>query len=309
MKKVLVIAAVTVLAAAAWAPPPQYKVVATFDSNFNYPFDGAIAPNGNVYIAEEMGCRIQYFTPTGSFLGSWGRYGTGRGEFNGICGICVVPNGNVYATDLVNCRVQYFNATGSYLGSWGSTGYGNGQFYWPYGIAHGPNGNVYVVDTYNQRIQYFTPTGTFLGKWGSWGKANGSFDYPFHVAVRPNGDVYVTDWYNNRVQYFNSTGSFGGKWDVGRPCGLDVAADGTVFVGNCRTYWVEYYTAAGSPLGSFGGFGSGLGSFNAPAGIAVTSDLRRVYVVDNRNQRIQYFDQTNPAVVPTSLGKVKALFR
>jgi DNA-binding beta-propeller fold protein YncE len=72
---------------------------------------------------------------------------------------------------------------------------------------------------------------------------------------------------------------------------------------------VEYYTAAGSFLDSFGGYGSGLGSFNTPGGIAVTSDAKRVYVADDLNDRIQYFDQTNPAVVPASLGKVKALFR
>jgi DNA-binding beta-propeller fold protein YncE len=211
---------------------------------------------------------------------------------------------------MLNHRVQYFNATGSFLGSWGSEGYGNGQFRGPFGIARGPNGNVYVAESWNDRIQYFTSTGSFRGKWGTPGSGNGQFNRPGHVAVHRNGDVYVADYNNNRVQYFNSTGSFCGKWDVGGyPEGLDVATDGTTFVGCYITQCVEYYTAVGSFLGSFGEFGRGLGSFDRPNGIAVTSDLRRVYVADFINYRIQYFDQTNPAVVPASLGKVKALFR
>ena len=211
-----------------------------------------------------------------------------------------------------NYRVQYFNATGSFLGSWGARGTGDGQFDEPAGIARGPNGYIYVADNQNHRIQYFTSAGSFLGKWGSRGSGNGEFDRPYHVAVAANGDVYVADYGNERVQYFNSTGSFRDKWAVGvggRPQGLDLATGGTVFVGCSITHRVEYYTAGGSFLGSFGRFGRGLGAFDIPAGIAVTPDAKRVYVVDCRNSRIQYFDQANPAVAPASLGRVKALFR
>jgi len=310
MKRFLNTAVATALAAAAWASPPQYKFKDLWRNSFLFPFDGAIAPNGNVYVADQGNHRVQYFTSTGSFLGSWGGYGSGPGSFNLAIGVCVVPNANVYVTDLHNCRVQYFNAAGSYLGQWGKEGSGNGEFSSPIGIARGPNSYIYVTDTNNDRVQYFTSSGSFLGKWGSLGTGNGQFNKPFHIAVAPNANVYVADRDNFRVQYFNSTGSFRDKWAVGGyPEGLDVATDSTVFVGCYLTQCVEYYAAAGSFLGSFGGFGSGLGSFNLPGGIAVTSDAKRVYVVDSLNHRVQYFDQTNPAVVPESLGRVKALFR
>jgi hypothetical protein len=35
----------------------------------------------------------------------------------------------------------------------------------------------------------------------------------------------------------------------------------------------------------------------------------RLYVVDSYNYRVQYFRDTTSAVAPTSLGKVKAVFR
>jgi hypothetical protein len=34
-----------------------------------------------------------------------------------------------------------------------------------------------------------------------------------------------------------------------------------------------------------------------------------VYVADWGNDRVQYFNRNEPAVVPASLGRVKALFR
>jgi DNA-binding beta-propeller fold protein YncE len=110
MKRVLIIAVAATFAAAAWASPPQYKVVKEWRSGFKYPWDGAISPNGNVYIADQGNHRIQYFTPTGSFLGSWGGYGSGPGEFNGPIGIDVSLSGTrVYVADYSNQRIQYFN--------------------------------------------------------------------------------------------------------------------------------------------------------------------------------------------------------
>jgi hypothetical protein len=35
----------------------------------------------------------------------------------------------------------------------------------------------------------------------------------------------------------------------------------------------------------------------------------RLYVADNDNRRVQYFNRNAPAVAPTSLGRVKAPFR
>ncbi len=44
-------------------------------------------------------------------------------------------------------------------------------------------------------------------------------------------------------------------------------------------------------------------------GVAVSSTGARVYVADSLNNRVQYFKDTEYAVTPTSLGRVKALFK
>ncbi|HUV87646.1 MAG TPA: hypothetical protein VMX79_11110 [bacterium] len=140
----------------------------------------------------------------------------------------------------------------------------------PLKIAFALNGNVYVADSDNDRVQYFTPGGSFLGKWGSLGSGDGQFDDPSGVTYGPGGIVYVADARNHRVQYFTPVGSFLGKW---------------------------------------GSLGTGNGQFNRPTAVRVTANGARVYVADYRNHRIQYFRESLPMVVPSSVGRIKALFR
>jgi DNA-binding beta-propeller fold protein YncE len=82
-----------------------------------------------------------------------------------------------------------------------------------------------------------------------------------------------------------------------------------VFVANTYNHSVDYFTSTGSFLGRFGGVGEGPGQFVLDHGVAVSPSDTRVYVTDFLNARVQYFDESGTAVVPSSLGRVKALFR
>ena len=73
---------------------------------------------------------------------------------------------------------------------------------------------------------------------------------PEGIAIDPSSsNIYVADTATNRIQVFSSNGTFISKW---------------------------------------GGYGSGNGTFNQPAGIAIDQE-GNVYVADTANNRIQVF--------------------
>jgi hypothetical protein len=102
---------------------------------------------------------MQYFTLTGSFLGKWGKEGSGPGEFKDPYGIGRGPLNVYYVADSENDRVQYFTATGSYLGQFGKKGTGNGEFDNPGSVVGNTKSwRLYVGDDGNSRVQYFKYT-------------------------------------------------------------------------------------------------------------------------------------------------------
>jgi WD40 repeat protein len=83
--------------------------------------DMAIAPSGDVYIADDYNGRILRYSRSGAPLGSWGNRGTGEGQFDLASGIAVDGAGNIYVSDFGNNRVQKFGPDGTFKVSWGGS--------------------------------------------------------------------------------------------------------------------------------------------------------------------------------------------
>ena len=86
--RVLLATAVVALAVAAPASAApldfigKWGTFGTAPGSFKGPNGVATAPNGDVYVADTGGDRIQRFSPTGEFLGAWGSHGTAPGQFD-----------------------------------------------------------------------------------------------------------------------------------------------------------------------------------------------------------------------------------
>ena len=226
------------------------------------PQDMALAPasdgkTGIVYVinrgAEELGQRISRVTLDHQFLGQFGAFGRGDGQFVWPRAITLDGDNNVFATDDFLNRVSVFDAEGAFISSWGEAGSGEGQLNGAAGIAFDGDGNVVVVDSMNHRVQRFTRNGEYLGGFGSHGGGDGQFDMPWGLTIDADGSIYVADWRNNRVQKFDADGnlllkfeaSISGVGALEGPTGVAVDSEGDVYVTDWGAHLLQVYASDG----------------------------------------------------------------
>jgi DNA-binding beta-propeller fold protein YncE len=146
--------------------------------DFDHPDALAIAPGGDVYVADTGNDRVVELSPTGAVLEVWGSKGTADGRFHSPVGVAVDGAGNVYVLDSENNRVQEFDSSGRFLAKWGVRGDGVGELSEPAAIAVDCAGDVYVADTDNNRVERFD----MVSPIGSGCLAPGTWPPPLNVA-------------------------------------------------------------------------------------------------------------------------------
>jgi streptogramin lyase len=113
------------------------------NDTFNRPSAVVTAPNGDIYVADGHGggsnARIVKFSKDGKFIRTWGRKGTGPGEFGELHAIAMDSSGRVFVGDRGNNRIQIFDQDGRFLAEWR-------QFGRPSAIYIDANDTLYVAD-------------------------------------------------------------------------------------------------------------------------------------------------------------------
>ena len=110
---------------------------------FYQPNDVVIAPNGDIFVAEGHG-GAQLAHPEvhkdGKFIKSWGKNGTGPGEFDQPHALAFDSKGRLFVGDRGNNRIQIFDQDGKFIEEWK-------QFSRPSGIYIDKNDMLYVADS------------------------------------------------------------------------------------------------------------------------------------------------------------------
>jgi len=111
---------------------------------FYSPSDVAVAPNGDIFVADghdpPSNMRIMKFNKEGKFIKTWGKPGTAPGEFNGPHALAFDSRGRLFVGDRTNNRIQIFDQDGKFLDQWT-------QFSRPSGIFIDKNDVIYVSDS------------------------------------------------------------------------------------------------------------------------------------------------------------------
>ncbi|RLC81280.1 MAG: hypothetical protein DRI61_04165 [Chloroflexi bacterium] len=162
----------------------------------------AIDAEGNLYVTDTGNKRVQKFSPKGKFLGQWGGFGTGDGQFDEPVGIAIDKDGNIYVADTWNRRIQKFDRDFNYLAQWPILGWeSQSVLNKPY-LAVDNQGRIYATDPEFYRVLVFDSSGKFLFTFGQYGTDAASFNLPIGIAADAEGNIYVADSANCRILKF-----------------------------------------------------------------------------------------------------------
>jgi DNA-binding beta-propeller fold protein YncE len=119
---------------------------------FQYPFMGAIGNEGDLLIAEAIGCRVQVLTREHRWAGSIGTWGIELGQFHRPKGIATDKAGLIYVSDSTMNVVQVFDPRGRVRGV--LTDAQGRPFYFkhPMGLTFDAQGRLYVVELAANRV-------------------------------------------------------------------------------------------------------------------------------------------------------------
>ena len=163
---------------------------------------------------------------------SFGKTGTGDGEFKGPEGIFLNDEGHVIVVEYNNSRIQVLDKDGKFMFKFGDND--PGDLYGPSACIYHKNKFI-VSDSENHCLKVFDKSGKFLYKIGEKGEADGQFSSPWGLCVKKYGDhqnLLVCDRNNGRIQQFTMEGRFIGKTIVklGDPKAIATTPDGRILV-------------------------------------------------------------------------------
>ena len=164
---------------------------------FNAPSDVAIAPNGDIFVADGHGgktnARIVKFSRDGRFIKAWGQRGTGPGEFDTPHGLAFDSQGRLFVVDRTQQRIQIFSQDGQVLGEWK-------QFGRLSGIHIDKNDIIYIADQQSGIRIGSAKDGTLIGVIP--GPDGGGISVAEAVTTDAEGNVFAAEVSSQTVKKY-----------------------------------------------------------------------------------------------------------
>jgi sugar lactone lactonase YvrE len=219
------------LTAPYWREEPDNPNAEPAVGGFLEPTDIAWDSAGNIYVSDGYRhSRVAKYDKDGNWLGTFGKRGTGPGEFWTVHNIQVDANDHIWVADRSNGRIQIFDTDGRFLrqviinvptpprqplaGHQYPPAMNAGKDGKPYNFAYRPGapdalcippGNkrmVFVGDLYPGRVYKIDLSGKVLGYFSHVGKKPGETGGLHGIACPTENLIYTAEFQNWRSQKF-----------------------------------------------------------------------------------------------------------
>jgi sugar lactone lactonase YvrE len=217
----------------------------------------AVGPDGLLYVTDLRRSVTVINPATGLPMRSWGRPGTGDGEFGAdILSVAVAPNGLVYVADPGNYRIQVFDPDGTYVRQIGSQGTAEGQFEAlnrMFGL--GADGSTYVADSGDNTVTKFDDRGAIVWRRGGAGETDPALRHGVHaLAFTTSGNLLATSESGLSALLLNpATGAVASPWPGGKFVGASAEptldAAGNIYLFQYVPLAIQVFSPGGTLLG------------------------------------------------------------
>jgi len=200
-------------------------------ASFNMPAGLALAPNGDLYIADSGNHVIRRLSASGTvstLAGLAGSPGSADGNgvaarFNSPAGLVLDSSGRLLVADSGNHTIRRVDSSGNvttFSGQAGVSGELDGPragalFSSPQGLAFDRDGNLFIADGGNASVRRISSAGWVEtlagGHSGQMGSTDGlgtkaQFYFPQGIAVDSEGFVYIADTFNDTLRRISPQG-------------------------------------------------------------------------------------------------------
>jgi len=174
------------------------------------PNDVIVAPNGEILVSEGHSYqgphgRISRFSSDGTFLGSFGEFGSGPGQFTVPHAMAFDSQGRLFVADRGNNRIQIFDSEYNFVDEWDQFGRPNDVYIDQDDTMYVPDSEsgdernpgmrrgVYIGSAKDGTVQEFIPAHENDSPYGTIGEG---------VAVDGNGNVFISEVSINGMTMF-----------------------------------------------------------------------------------------------------------
>lgn len=263
------------------------------DTAFSYPGAMEVTMDGKILVSDTYKHRIQVFDNSGGFLFTFGGSGAVEGRFYYPSGVYIDDYNKIYVADTGNKRIQVFSPQFSHLKSFPIELSGDDYLV---DIAVDVSGNMYALLS-NGNVMKLSSNGSVLGTWfvNQYHRSINIINHQIYIGVE--GKLLVYDLNGNFIREMGNSGT-----NLPYVYGIDVDSDGYYYLasqgGHPGKNFVDVYDSVGNLLYRLGKTGIEPGEFFGIVDVKVYQE--KLYVLEQRNGRVQVFSQGVPSPDPYS---------